>query len=152
MDNEYILFLAAVDDTAPVFIPFILVELNIDIEFAFQVHIQWTIDISFETEIFEWEFTGFEMIELVDGPNSDAVCLAGAPQFIRIEADADQCFGNWESCSESGVTFSTSVKLSAVEEDMFILSSGAENGDSGFALFYSFGEYHVSVLLDQVHN
>ena len=120
-------------------------ELDIHLEFVFQVHVEWTTDLEMDFEIFGWEFENIVDPEITEGPNGNAICLEG-PQFIRIEADESECFGSWEVCADSGVTFSTSIKLDHLLDDTYLFSSGVENGDMGFALFYSFWEFHVGLI------
>ena len=127
--------------------PFAKIEIEVNMTNVFNFALEWTAEIEIITEWFTMNVVSVEELETIEAPDSNGICIEGGAQHILLTADDDVCLGNWIPCADSGIVFSTSIKIEEVVENMYIFTSGAEiEGSTGFAMFYRFAEYHVSFL------
>ena len=137
---------------APIIPPFENVEVVIDIDFdlIIIIEIDWAL-------IVDWVIETPDFVVVItpdtnpcdDSPDGDTQTLQldGISNFLTFETDATNCLGNPQACDETGMTFRINLKLQAMEEDTYIMSSGGELTDvAGMSMFYKFGKYQVCFI------
>ncbi|GFS24154.1 von Willebrand factor D and EGF domain-containing protein [Elysia marginata] len=89
----------------------------------------------------EWELV------ILGGPSTDktGVILNTPDKFIRIPSIKDTCLTDPSVCTD-GLTIEIVVKLTTLEENSIIFTSGGEVPDQpGITLIYRFGQVHIIV-------
>ena len=81
-------------------------------------------------------------VALTDGTVDKAIMLSSQNQYAVINLLKDSCFADLDSCTK-GLTLSTRIKFTKIEENTIFLSSGSDSFDtSRMTLVYRYGRFH----------